>query len=175
MNHNERVALIHDGVPAPGGTWADFGAGSGAFTSALRALIGPDATLYAVDKHGPSLRRQPSDVRTIHADYTTDNLPLPPLDGALAANTLHFVRDQSAALTRLLAYIKPGGTLLIVEYDVTHPAPRYVPHPLGWVRCLSLLAELGLHGDVIGERTSPSTGVTMTTIRAQKRQGNSQN
>src|SRR5512133_388199 len=50
MKHNEHVDLLRPAHLPSGGTWADFGAGSGAFTLALREFIGPDAEIYAVDK-----------------------------------------------------------------------------------------------------------------------------
>src|SRR5690554_4106120 len=41
MNHQDHVNLLRPGVPATGGVWADFGAGTGAFTLALAELLGP--------------------------------------------------------------------------------------------------------------------------------------
>jgi hypothetical protein len=32
---------LRDGVPEPGGVWADLGSGEGAFTLALADLLGP--------------------------------------------------------------------------------------------------------------------------------------
>jgi ubiquinone/menaquinone biosynthesis C-methylase UbiE len=41
MDRQEHINLLRGGVPAPGGVWADFGSGAGAFTLALAELIGP--------------------------------------------------------------------------------------------------------------------------------------
>ena len=49
MNHHDHVNLLRPANLQPGGVWADFGAGSGAFTLALRELIGPNAEIYAID------------------------------------------------------------------------------------------------------------------------------
>jgi hypothetical protein len=35
VTHQDAVALIRDGVPYPGGSWADLGAGAGVFTRAV--------------------------------------------------------------------------------------------------------------------------------------------
>ena len=35
MQHADHVALLRGGVSSPGGVWADFGAGRGAFSLAL--------------------------------------------------------------------------------------------------------------------------------------------
>ena len=58
MDHTEMVELIRAGVGGPGGTWADFGAGTGNFTWALAALLGPTATIYALDRDGKAIARQ---------------------------------------------------------------------------------------------------------------------
>ena len=50
MDHADHVNLLKPANVVMGGTWADFGAGSGAFTLALRELVGPHAEIYAVDK-----------------------------------------------------------------------------------------------------------------------------
>ena len=56
MDHNDHVNLLRPANLTQGGTWADLGAGGGAFTLALRELVGLDATIYAVDKDRSSLR-----------------------------------------------------------------------------------------------------------------------
>jgi precorrin-6B methylase 2 len=50
MDHSDHVNLLRPANLPFGGTWADFGAGTGAFTLALRELVGPHANIYAVDK-----------------------------------------------------------------------------------------------------------------------------
>ena len=50
MNHTDHINLLRPANLSQGGVWADFGAGSGAFTLALRELIGANAVIYAVDK-----------------------------------------------------------------------------------------------------------------------------
>lgn len=58
MNHQDHVRLLRKGVPTQGGTWADLGAGTGAFTLALADLLGPKAQIYAVDQNARALREQ---------------------------------------------------------------------------------------------------------------------
>ena len=139
MNHSDHVRLLRKGIPEPGGTWAEFGSGSGAFTLALADLIGESGEIYSVDKDRRSLREQEQALRSrfpavavhyINADFT-QQLPLPPLDGILMANSLHYVRDKSTLLQKLHAYLRPGGRLLLVEYNADQGNP-WVPYPLSY-------------------------------------------
>jgi SAM-dependent methyltransferase len=139
MEHQDHVNLLRGGVPGPGGVWADLGAGAGAFTLALADLIGPSGVIYAVDKDQRALRQQEAAMRarfpatTVHslaADFTRP-LDLPPLDGVVMANALHFQRDKDATLRLVRGYLRPGGRLLLVEYNADRGNP-WVPYPLSY-------------------------------------------
>jgi SAM-dependent methyltransferase len=142
MDHGDHVALLRGGVPAPGGVWADLGAGAGAFTLALAELLGPGGEIHAVDRDGRALRQLAEAMRsrfpatvlhTFTADFTRP-LDLPPLDGVVLANALHFVREREATVRLVRDLLRPGGRLLLVEYD-TDRGNRWVPYPLayeGW-------------------------------------------
>ncbi|MCL4508818.1 MAG: class I SAM-dependent methyltransferase [Chloroflexi bacterium] len=54
-------------------------------------------------------------------------LGLPPLDGIVLANALHF-KDKGPALRTIFAALRPGGRLVLVEYD-TDQGNRWVPFP----------------------------------------------
>lgn len=139
MNHTDHVTLLQKGIPALGGTWADLGSGAGAFTLALADLIGPTGEVYSVDKDRGALREQEKAMRhnfpatTVHylnADFTTQlNLPL--LDGIVMANSLHFVRQKDAVLQLVRSYLRPGGRLLIVEYNADR-GNHWVPYPFSY-------------------------------------------
>ena len=49
MDNADHVRLLRGAVD-PGGTWADIGAGTGAFTLALAYLLGPGGQVIAVDR-----------------------------------------------------------------------------------------------------------------------------
>ncbi len=169
MNRAEMVELIRGGVPGAGGVWADLGAGTGNFTEALRELLGAQGAIYAVDRDGKAIRAQHellaqagpgASVFPIQADIT-QRLTLPPLDGVLVANALHFIRDQAAALALIASYLRPSGRLLIVEYDLAEPL-RWVPFPVPFTRFQALAEGAGLHNPAhVGSRVSPSSGVAM--------------
>lgn len=163
MTHDEMVALIRGGISQSGSTWADFGAGTGNFTRALRELLGSEATIYAVDRDRRALaqlQRHMPDVHIIEADFAQP-LDLPPLDGIVMANALHWMQAQQAVLAQVVGYLRPGGRLIMVEYDVTK-ARSYIPFPVPFTRFEALAPGAGLV-DVrrIGERRSPSSGEVM--------------
>jgi len=162
MDHADHVELLRGGVGRPGGTWADFGAGAGAFTLALAELVGPAAEVIAVDRDARRLRENEramrgrfpgTRTRYLVADLT-EPLDLPPLDGIVIANALHFVRDQAPMLALLRGYLAPGAPLLCVEYDIDRANPA-VPHPVPYSRWEALSRAAGF-GHVERLMTRPS-------------------
>ncbi|HZQ05450.1 MAG TPA: class I SAM-dependent methyltransferase [Anaerolineae bacterium] len=162
MNHHDHVNLLKNGIPQPGGVWADFGSGSGAFTLALRELVGTDAEIYSIDKDAGALREQErafsqmfphSHVHFIHADFT-HALNLPPLDGAVMANALHYFQNDTPSrllrngmsketvLRHIREYLKPNGVFLLVEYNVDY-GNMWVPHPLSFETFRTLAPRAG--------------------------------
>ncbi|MFT4041206.1 MAG: class I SAM-dependent methyltransferase, partial [Thermomicrobiales bacterium] len=135
MNHADHVRLIAPGVPAgAGGRWAEMGAGTGAFTLALRDIAGPEAEIIAIDRAAGDLRALEramtrafpgTQLETRRADFTRP-LDVTPLDGILAANSLHYAPDQAALLRRWRGSLRPGGRLIVVEYD-TDQGNQWVP------------------------------------------------
>jgi ubiquinone/menaquinone biosynthesis C-methylase UbiE len=136
MDHEDHVRLLRGGV-TPGGTWADLGAGTGAFTLALAELVGPTGEVIAVDRDRGALRelersvrRDGATVRTMSADFTKP-IDLPLLDGIVMANSLHFVKDKVPVLALVHHMLKPSGRLLLVEYDADR-GNTWVPHPMSF-------------------------------------------
>jgi ubiquinone/menaquinone biosynthesis C-methylase UbiE len=139
VRHPDHVKLLRNGIPAGGGVWADLGAGDGAFTLALAQLLGPQGTIYAVDKEARALRRLAQAMQEhypavglhcLAGDFTR-SLDLPVLDGILMANSLHFVREKDALLQRVRSHLKADGRLILVEYN-TDRGNFWVPHPLSY-------------------------------------------
>ena len=151
MNHADHVALLARGVTqGEGGTWADLGAGTGAFTLALADLIGPHGVIHAIDRDRAALAELRSafvsavpqaELRVRNADFTR-RLDLSDLDGVVMANSLHFVDDKVAVLALVRGYLKHGGRLLLVEYD-SDRANDWVPHPLSFETWRDVAAEAG--------------------------------
>lgn len=139
MNHDDHVRLIREGVLGGGIAWADLGSGSGAFTLALADLLGAGSHIYSVDRDARALREQQAALQarfpavTLEqrvADFTRP-LDLPPLDGVVMANSLHFQRRKEPVLALVRGMLKPSGRLVLVEYNADK-GNLWVPHPLSY-------------------------------------------
>ncbi len=140
MNHQDHVRLIQDGIPHAHSRWGDFGSGRGAFTLALAELLGDQGQIFSVDQDRWALRQQKQElngrfpqtnISYFKTSYTKPIKNLPPLDGIVMANTLHFHQgNKRIELLRLIkGYLKENGRLIVVEYD-TNRGNRWVPHPM---------------------------------------------
>lgn len=152
MNHTDHVNLIHAAVPSNDGIWADFGAGTGAFTLALAQCLGASAVIHAIDRDAAALSQNQQSLAsqfpaiTTHyhtADFTRP-LTLPPLDGLVIANALHFHRHKEPILRQLISYLKPAGRFILVEYNVDN-GNHWVPYPFTFSTWLTLAASVGLN------------------------------
>src|SRR5256885_4953151 len=151
MDHADHVRLLAGAVREhEGGTWADLGAGSGAFTLALADLIGPHGIIHAIDRDRGALAELRSafvsalpqaELRARAADFTR-RLDLSDLDGVVMANSLHFVDDKPAVLALVRGYLKRRGRLLLVEYD-SDRGNTWVPHPMTFETLRDLAAGAG--------------------------------
>lgn len=168
MTHRDHVNLLRGGVRSAGGKWADLGSGEGAFTLALRELIGPEGEIFSVDKDEARLRAQQKSFRalfpqsTVHfirADFMHP-LDLPALDGIVMANSLHFFPNNGGSrrprqwnssgdhaskdqvLNRVRDYLKEEGQFVLVEYNVDAGNP-WVPYPLSFESFRALASRLG--------------------------------
>ena len=151
MIHADHVALLRPADLLQGGVWGDLGSGTGAFTLALRELVGPDAEIYAVDQHQASLsemlktyKRKFGNTARLHsltADFSKP-LDLPALDGLLLANSLHFFRDKVKILKQLKKHITSTGILLVVEYNVDK-GNLWVPYPVSYDTFRNLVMDSG--------------------------------
>lgn len=136
MDHRDHVALIRAGVEGSGPSWLELGAGAGAFTLAIADALGAGGRIIAVDRDRGALEQATEAVRarfpavhlaTMAADFTR-SMPPGPFDGVLAANSLHFVADRRGLLAAIRGVLRPGGHLVVVEYDADRGNP-WVPHP----------------------------------------------
>lgn len=180
MKHDEAVALIADAIGGHDGTWVDLGAGGGTFTRALADVLGPGSRIHAVDRdadavgalstwaaaHAPHVSARVADLsRALDLDALIGS----PIDGILIANALHFIRDAEDVLAQFVKSLRPGGRVVLVEYD-RRDASRWVPYPVPISRLPSLAAAAGLSPfTVTASRPSMYQGV-MYAARADRGQ-----
>jgi ubiquinone/menaquinone biosynthesis C-methylase UbiE len=179
MDLSDAIELIRDAVGGRAGVWADLGAGTGTFTRALSDVLGARSTVYAVDDNESAVRglrelaasnTRGARVIAVNADFTHP-LELPglvgdraQLDGILLANALHFVRDAEAVLSGLVADVRLGGQVIVVEYD-RREASRWVPYPIPASRWPQLAESAGLaHPMITATRPSSYSGILYTGV-----------
>jgi len=165
MDHQDHVRLLRNGISSPGGVWAELGSGRGAFTFALAELIGPEGTIYSVDKNQAALRDQARSFQkrykayqpTIHyvnKDYVQP-ISLPPLNGLLMTNTLHFYEYKAAILKLIHDYLVPNGRIILVEYN-SDLGNTWVPYPISYDSWRSFAEKIGYAGTRLLERVPSS-------------------
>ncbi len=162
MNHADHVALLRGGIAQPGGVWADLGSGAGAFTLALADLIGPSGEIYSIDLDRAALAQQERSLREqfpdtiVHcqaADFTRP-IDLPPLDGLVMANSLHFHRHKEPIVQLVKHYLRSQGRLILVEYNIEH-GNSAVPYPVSYPQWAELAERCGFtHTQLLHTRPS---------------------
>lgn len=103
---------------SPRTTILDFGGGDGRISVALARSVRATYTIADVD--ADALARVPEDPALIPALVPAAGpLPFPAgtFDHVIAIDVLHEVGDTARLLTEVARCLRPGGTLLVVDYD----------------------------------------------------------
>lgn len=99
-------------------------------------------------EHQDVLSIDPADNPTIMGDLLSPGtLPNDAFDGAIVTQALHLIYDMPAAVTRLHASLKAGGTLLATVPGITPVMPEKA---YDWYWSLTAMAAKRLFGDVFG-------------------------
>lgn len=138
-------------------------------------LLGAGSRIYAVDRNPRALAvlqrwadADGADVVTIRGDFTDpaawSEIAERTLDGILLANSLHFVSAADRVLRRLVDLIRPGGRVVLVEYERRAPS-RWVPFPVSPERFSELARYAGLAmPDVVATRPSVFGGTLYAAV-----------
>jgi SAM-dependent methyltransferase len=126
-NHRRLAALL-----APGLHVLDVGCGTGAIAKGIAEAVGAGGTVVGVDRDGglierararyaalPNLRFEQGDATQLSFDGRFDIVT--------AARTLQWIADVPAAIRPMARAAKPGGRLVLLDYD--HSRNRWDPAP----------------------------------------------
>lgn len=116
----------NDPAPRPwfGSKVADIGAGHGFFSVRFSPIVGEQGRVYAVEID-PSLvdrlKQRTVDaglanIEVISATAADPNLPSNAMDAVLIADVYHEISDTDSVVGHLYDSLKPGGTLIVVDY-----------------------------------------------------------
>lgn len=148
MKIEQAIELLSgvDGMNKPNQHWADLGCGDGLFTVALANLLGRESIIHAVDTNQKGLSGIPDSENSVtiekhKLDFVQKPLPFHNLNGILMANSLHFVKDQTAFIHKLQNHLSKSHQLLFVEYDIDR-VNTWVPYPLSFSSLEKLFRKL---------------------------------
>jgi precorrin-6B methylase 2 len=119
---------------AAGARVADIGCGPGAITVELAEIVGPSGLVIAVDEDEAALRvasdvvqsRRIQNVTTRSGKATATGIEAASIDTAIIRHVLaHNGGDEQAIINHAASLVRPGGSVLVVDVDLT--AQRYLP------------------------------------------------
>jgi predicted methyltransferase len=123
--YDKRNEIVAASAVKPGMTVADIGAGTGLFTRMFAREVGAGGKVYAVDITQTFIdsllkKLRGEGVANVEGFVNTPrDVPLPTasVDVAFASDTYHHFEYPQEMLAAIRAALKPGGTLVIVEFE----------------------------------------------------------
>lgn len=114
---------------------ADVGAGSGYFARRLSAAVGPSGRVDAIDVDEALLGylrirlddEKLANVRTRRVEPDDPALAPASEDVVFLCNTYHQLRNRGAYLARLAAALRPGGRVVVVDFQAREDVPEGPP------------------------------------------------
>jgi len=116
------ISLFRDWIePGPDLSVIDVGGGTGAATELFTKGCGQVVILEPEFRKLEYARRRRNGMKLVEG--VAENIPLSDeqFDMALAMASFHHLRDHDKALTEMKRVLKPGGRIMIFEFDPTTP------------------------------------------------------
>ena len=122
---SQRSAIVRALGLRSGMAVADIGAGTGLFTRLIASEVGPQGKVFAVDVSAAFLRHieeqskklGQSQVRVVRGSQESTRLAAGSIEMAFFCDVYHHLEDPAKALASVRRALKPGGTLVVVEFD----------------------------------------------------------
>ena len=130
--YSAREAVVAAMGLSDGDVVADIGAGTGLYTLMFAEAVGPSGRVYAEDIEPLFLdlinqRTEDSGLDNVTAVLGRENdvtLPENAVDVVFIADTYHYFGDREAVMKSVYRALKPGGSLVVVDYDLKPGAAR---------------------------------------------------
>ncbi len=101
----------------PGARTLEVGCGNGSVSAWLATRVAPDGQAMAIDLDLSLVEAAPSGPEFRHGDITAGPVPPGGFDLATARAVLHHIADPESAVANLVASVRPGGLVLLIEPD----------------------------------------------------------
>jgi ubiquinone/menaquinone biosynthesis C-methylase UbiE len=158
----------------PGMTVLDVGCGSGAITRGIAEAVGPSGRVVGIDINEELLavalasHGGPSNLVFEIADVTRHGYR-GEFDIVTAARVLQWLADPLAALSRMVAAAKPGGQVLVLDYN--HARARWTPDPsepfaVFYEAFLTWRAQAGMDNEIADHLAPMMTGLGLVEVEA---------
>jgi tRNA A58 N-methylase Trm61 len=145
---------------------ADVGAGTGIFSVPLARAVSPGGRVLSVEVDAGFLPIIADKARQAGVDNITPvlgqfgdpRLPRGDVDVAFLHDVLHHIEQRASYIQALASYLKPGGRIVVVDYDMTVAGVPHANQPemlispdqvAGWMRAagLEMTREVGMFPD----------------------------
>lgn len=150
----------------PGDLVADIGAGTGIFSVPLARAASPGGRVLSVEVDAgflPIIRDKAmqaglENIQPVLGQFGDPRLPRGDVDVAFLHDVLHHIGERGPYIRALASYVKPGGRIVVVDYDMNvegvphsnQPEMLISPDQVnGWMRAagLELTREVGMFDD----------------------------
>jgi len=143
----------------PGMTAADIGAGTGYFIGHLSRAVGPEGRVLALDTDRAMvdtlvIRIEQDGLKNVRPELVVANDPSlteRSIDRALVVNTWHHLSGRVDYGEKLLAALRPGGLLLIVDFTMESPHGPPPSRRLTYDTVVRELQESGFEAEILEE------------------------
>ena len=126
------------GVVRPGARTLEVGCGNGSLSAWLAACVSPGGTAVAVDLDLSLVSVRMPNLELRQADIVAGPVERGAFDLVTARAVLHHVANAEAAMANMIASLRPGGALLLIEPDFLPTSIAEPPEVCafwdGWLR-----------------------------------------